>query len=115
MFKLLAGPLRNVKVTVPDVVGIQVNVEELPAVTVSPTGVVGGFDVAPDCAATAVNRHAMTESGKMCILSVATERLMYSRRATDSKRDGEEYTRMKRKMAKAPMCERYMMRTKTRK
>ena len=115
MFKLFAGPLRNVKVTVPDVVGVQVNVEELPAMTVSPTGVVGGFDVAPDCAATAANRHAMTESGKMCILSVAPERLMYSRRPTDSKRDGEEYTRMNRKMARAPMCERYMMRTKIRK
>ena len=112
MFKLLAGPLRNVRVTVPDVVGVQVNVEELPAVTVSPTGVAGGFDVAPDCAATAANRHAITENGRMCMLNVATERLLNSRRATNSKRDAEEYTRMKRKMARAPMCERCMMRTK---
>ena len=66
-------PLRNVKVTVPDVVGVQVNVDDLPAVTVKPGVVVGGFDVDPDCAATATSRHPRTESGVTRILSVATE------------------------------------------
>ena len=71
LFKSLAGPLRNVSVTVPEVVGVQVNVDEVPAVTVKPGGVVGGFDVGPDCAATAAIMHATTESGEMRILNVA--------------------------------------------
>lgn len=81
-FKLLAGPLRNVKVTVPDVVGVQVNVDDEPAVTVKPGGVVGGFDVGPDCAATVARRHATTESGEMRMLDFATECFVYSRDAT---------------------------------
>ena len=63
----------------PDVVGVHVNVAESPAVTVKPWEMVGGFDVDPDCAAIAVKRHAITESGAMRILIVATESLMYSR------------------------------------
>lgn len=61
LFKSSAGPLRNVRVTVPDVVGVQVNVDDVPAVTVKPGGVFGGFDVDPDCAATAASRHATIE------------------------------------------------------
>lgn len=48
----------------PDVVLVQVNVDDVPAVTVKPGGVVGGFDVDPDCAATATSRLAMTEIGE---------------------------------------------------
>lgn len=81
LFKSLAGPLRNVRVTVPEVVGVQVNVDDVPAVTVKPGEVVGGFDVDPDCAATASSRHAMTESGEMRILNVATEWFVYSKDA----------------------------------
>ena len=83
MFKLFEGPLRNVKVTVPDVVGVQVKVDGFPAVTVKPCGIVGGFDVGPDCAATAANRHAIKVSGAMRILNVATDRFMYSRQTTN--------------------------------
>lgn len=73
LFKSLAGPLRKVRVTVPEVVGVHVNVDDVPAVTEKPGEMVGGFDVGPDCAATAVSRHATTESGEMRILNVATE------------------------------------------
>ena len=59
----------------PEVVGFQVNVDDLPAVTVKPGGVVGGFDVDPDCAAIAVNRHATIESDEMRILIVAKRML----------------------------------------
>ena len=83
-FRLDAGPLRNVKVTVPDVVGVQVNVDDLPALTVKPGEVVGGFDVDPDCAATATSRHPITESGVIRILKVAT----VSRDAIGSRREG---------------------------
>ena len=76
--KSLAGPLRSVRVTVLEVVGIQVNVDGLPAVTRKPGGVVGGFDVEPDCAATAASRHATRESGEIRILNVATERFVCS-------------------------------------
>ena len=55
----------------PEVVGVQVNVDDLPAVTVKPGGVVGGFDVDPDCAAIAVSRHATIESDEMRISRVA--------------------------------------------
>lgn len=75
LFRLSEGPSRNVRVTVPEVVGFQVNVDDLPAVTVKPGGVVGGFDVDPDCAAIAVNRHATIESDEMRILSVAKRML----------------------------------------
>ena len=54
------------------------NVAESPAVTVKPWEIVGGFDLDPDCAAMAVKRHAIMESGAMRILVVATERLVYS-------------------------------------
>lgn len=73
LFKSFAGPLRRVKVTVPDVVGVQVNVDDLPAVTVRFGGVVGGFEVDPDCAATAVSRHATIESGATRILNGRNE------------------------------------------
>ena len=49
------------------------NVDDLPAVTVKPGGVVGGFEVDPDCAAAAANRYATIESGAMRIVNVATE------------------------------------------
>lgn len=75
MFKSLAGPLRNVRVTLPDVVGFQVKVDDVPAVTVKSGGVVGGFDVDPDCATTAAIRHATIESGEMRIMNVATRML----------------------------------------
>lgn len=83
LFKSLARPLRNVRVTVPEVVGVQVNVDDLPAVTVKPDDVVGGFDVDPDCAATVASRHATKESGEMRILNVATECFVYSTDATE--------------------------------
>ena len=54
----------------PDVVGVQVNVDDFPAVTVKPGGVVGGFDVDPDCAATAASRQPITESRVNRILEV---------------------------------------------
>lgn len=82
LFKSLVGPLRNVRVTVPEVVGVQVNVDEVPAVTVKPGRVVGGFDVGPDCAATAASRHAIRESGATRILNIATECFVYSGDAT---------------------------------
>lgn len=82
LFKSLAGPLRKVRVTVPEVVGVQVNVDDVPAVTVEPPEIVGGFAVDPDCAATAASRHATTESGEMRILIVATECFVGSRDAT---------------------------------
>ena len=59
----------------PEVVGVQVNVDDVPAVTVKPDGVVGGFDVDPDCAAIAVSRHATIESEEMRILNVAKRML----------------------------------------
>lgn len=82
LFKSLEGPLRNVRVTVPEVVGVQVNVDDVPAVIVKPGGVFGGFDVDPDCAATAASRHATIESGEMRILNVAAECFVYSRDTT---------------------------------
>ncbi len=87
MFRLFDGPLRNVKVTVPDVVGVQVKVDDLPAVTVKPGVVVGGFEVDPDCAATAASRHAMIESGAMRIMNYSL--LLYSRDATELRREGK--------------------------
>lgn len=87
MFKLFEGPLRNVKVTVPDVVGVQVNVDDFPTVTVKPCEIVGGFDVDPDCAATAASRLAIMDSGAMRILNVATKAFMYFRQTTKSGRD----------------------------
>ena len=60
LFRLDAGPLRRVSVMVPEVVGVQVNLVAVPAETVNPGGVVGGFDVDPDCAAAAASRHATT-------------------------------------------------------
>ena len=74
--------LRNVRVTVPEVVGVQVNVDDMPAVTVKSGGVVGGFDVDPVCAATAVNKHATIESGENLILNIATKYFVYTRDAT---------------------------------
>ena len=61
----------------PEVVGFQVNVDDLPAVTVNPGGVVGGFDVDPDCAAIAVSRHATTESDEMRISTVVKRMFFY--------------------------------------
>ena len=87
MFKLFEGPLRNVKVTVPDVVGVQVNVDDFPAATVKPCEIVGGFDVDPVCAPTAANRLAIMDSGAMRILNVATEVFMYFRQAIKSRSD----------------------------
>ena len=55
------------------------NVDDLPAVTFKFGGVVGGFEVGPDCAATAVSRHATIESGATRILSGGTEFCMYTR------------------------------------
>ncbi len=86
---MFEGPLRNVKVTVPDVVGVQVKVDDLLAVTVKPGGVVGGLEVDPDCAVTAASRHAITESGAMRIMNVATNYLLYSRDATEVRREGK--------------------------
>ena len=59
----------------PEVVGVQVNVDDVPAVTVKPGGVFGGFDVDPDCAAIAVSRHATIASAEMRILNVAKRML----------------------------------------
>ena len=71
LFKFFVSPLRRVNVTVPDVVGVQVNVDDWPAVTVNPGGVVGGFDVDPDCAATAATRHATVERRATRMLNFA--------------------------------------------
>lgn len=87
LFRLSEGPLRNVNVTVPDVVGVQVNGDELPAVTVRPGEVVGGFDVAPVCAATAASRPAITESAAIRIVNVATERFVYTKCAAKLRRE----------------------------
>ena len=88
LFKSFELPLRNVRVTVPEVVGVHVNVDDVPAVTVKPGGVVGGFDVDPDCAATAASRHATIESGKMRILKNA---LCIQETRLERRRNGEEY------------------------
>ena len=74
--------LRNVRVTVPEVVGVQVKVDDMPAVTVKPGRVVGGFDVDPVCAATTANKHATIKSGENLILNVATKYFVYTRDAT---------------------------------
>ena len=58
------------------------NVDDMPAVTVKPGGVVGGFDVDPVCAATAANKHATIKSGENLILNVATKYFVYTRDAT---------------------------------
>ena len=84
MFKSLAGPLRKVSVTEPDVVGVHVKVDDVPAVIVKFGGVFGGFDVAPDCAATAAIRHATTES-EMRILSEATRMLCVPKEREETK------------------------------
>ena len=83
LFKSLAGPLRKVRVTGPEVVGVHENVDDSPAVTVKPGGVFGGFDVAPDCAATAAIRHATTE--KMRILNEATRMLCVLKKRDEMK------------------------------
>ena len=88
LFKSLAGPLRNVRLTLPEVVGVQVKVVDVPAVIVKPGGVVGGFDVDPDCAATAAIRHATIESGEMRIMNVTTRKLCIIKRR-DQKRERE--------------------------
>ena len=72
----------------PEVVGFQVNVDDLPAVTVNPGGVVGGFDVDPDCAAIAVSRHATTESDEMRISSVAKRMFFMSKSRDQMERRG---------------------------
>ena len=59
------------------------NVDDLPAVTVRPGAVVGGFDVDPDCAATATSRHAIAERGETRILKVATDCFVYSRHVAE--------------------------------
>ena len=82
--------MRNVKVTVPDVVGVHVNVAESPAVIVKPSGIVGGFDVFPDCAAIAVKRYAIMKSGEMRIVIVVTE---YSRHTRLCERETEKSVR----------------------
>ena len=51
------------------------NVDDLPAVTVKPDEIVGGFDVGPDCAATAASRYETIESGAMRILNVVAKKL----------------------------------------
>ena len=63
------------------------NVDDLPAVTVSPGDVVGGFDVDPDCAATATRRHAIAEIGETRIFYVATDCLVYSKDAAKLRRE----------------------------
>lgn len=67
-------------------------VDDVPAVMVKPGGVVGGFDVDPDCAATAAIRHATIESGEMRIMNVATRMLCVSKRRDQMKgRERDRY------------------------
>lgn len=68
LFKLLAAPLRKVKVTGPGVVGFQVKVAGWPAVTMKLDGTVGGLDVLPDCAMAVAIRQTSSDSGAKCML-----------------------------------------------
>ena len=63
LFKSLAAPLRSVRVTGPDVVGVQVRVAGCPAVTVKPDETVGGFGPVLVCATTAASRQARADKG----------------------------------------------------
>ena len=59
---------------------------------VKPGVVVGGFDVDPDCAATAAIRHATIESGEMRIMNVATRMLcVFKRRDQMMERERDKY------------------------
>ena len=63
LFRSLAAPLRRVSVTGPWVVGFQVKVAGLPAVTMKSEETVGGLALEPVCAATAAMRQARAEKG----------------------------------------------------
>ena len=65
--RLLDAPLRSVKLMGPGLVGFQVKVDGLPAVTMKLDETVGGFAVFPDCAIAAAIRQAIADSEKRCI------------------------------------------------
>ena len=69
-FKLLAAPLRSVRVTGPEVVGVQVRVAGCPAVTIKPDETVGGFGPVPVCATTAASRQARAGKGARRMMTV---------------------------------------------
>lgn len=69
LFKSLAAPLRSVRVTGPDVVGVQVRVAGCPAVTMKPDETVGGFGPVPVCATTAASRQARTDKGAIRMMT----------------------------------------------
>jgi hypothetical protein len=68
LLKLLAAPLRNVKVTGPDVVGFQVKVAGWPAVIMKLEGTVGRLEVLPLCATAVAIRQARKDSGARCMV-----------------------------------------------
>ena len=70
LFKSLAAPLRSVRVTGPEVVGVQVRVAGCPAVTIKPDETVGGFGPVPVCATTAASRQASAEKGARRMVTV---------------------------------------------
>ena len=70
VFKSLAAPLRNVRVTGPEVVGVQVRVAGCPAVTVKPDETVGGFGPVLVCAMTAASKQARAEMGARRMMMV---------------------------------------------
>ncbi len=70
VFKSLAAPLRSVRVTGPEVVGLQVRVAGCPAVTIKSDETVGGFGPVLVCATTAVSRQARAEKGARRMMTV---------------------------------------------
>ena len=70
VFKSLAAPLRSVRVTGPEVVGVQVRVAGCPAVTMKPDETVGGFGPVLVCATTAASKQARAEMGARRMMMV---------------------------------------------
>ena len=70
VFKSLAAPLRSVRVTGPEVVGVHVRVAGCPAVTVKPDETVGGFGPVLVCATTAASKQARAEIGARRMMTV---------------------------------------------
>lgn len=67
LFRSFDAPLRNVNVTVPEVVGVHLKVVDCPAVIMKPGGIIGGLAVEVS-AATAASKQATAASGAKCIM-----------------------------------------------